>query len=241
MIQLPNMYKCALQNLEIHYYIYVAKMSNLHVITFSIAFSLTFSLCLATLDEDGLDEIKLIKSRLWNSKMPQRRKSPFLKVPKILKKASVDGSFVDINYDETAKRGYAPLREHVIRLNILSQSYHLNQRGNKWYKNEALKNNIVRGYEYLAYVAPDNKDRNWWAHKIGLPLDLYPGMVLMEDQLSRDLESALLNRYWVKGRVWYEKDKNGSNAGSNFAYRAYLGLFYFNIQNMHVSHVIILR
>ena len=163
-----------------------------------------------------------IKSRLWGSKIPTDGQDAYKRVSSILELMSSNGAFEDIDYGNSLSTGSKPFTDHCKRLNILGQSYHINETENEWYHSPALKDRIQLGYDYITYSAPTNEDTNWYGHQIGLPLRMYTGLVLMERELPRSLVTDTLRRYWVETQVWDVEDTRGTNGGSNFAYRAYL-------------------
>ena len=164
-----------------------------------------------------------IKHRLWVSKIPIDGKATYAQVPSIIELMNDNGSFEDLDYENSLSSGSSVFFTHSKRLNILSQSYHINDTKNEWFHSSLLRSKVELGYDYITYKAPPNDDQNWWGHQIGVPLNMYTGLVLMERGLSKTLLIDTLRRYWLETKVWDVGDTGGANGGSNFAYRAYLG------------------
>jgi chondroitin AC lyase len=96
---------------------------------------------------------------------------------------AVDGSWSDINYDDTPDGGWSPWA-HTQRLIVMAKAYQTP--GQPYYKNAALRAQINAALAYTRsfYGANEIPTGNWWFWTIGIPLDLGPTLVLMRDEMD---------------------------------------------------------
>lgn len=103
-----------------------------------------------------------------------------------------NGSFSDIDYDDTQMTNWTPI-QHIERLSDFVYAY-TNEK-NKYYQNEDLYQKIVKGLEYWYDV--DSESDNWWHNQISEPQKL--GVLLIQmrigkKQIPQELETKILKR-----------------------------------------------
>ncbi|HET7437174.1 MAG TPA: polysaccharide lyase family 8 super-sandwich domain-containing protein [Thermoanaerobaculia bacterium] len=105
-----------------------------------------------------------------------------------------DGSWPDINYDETPSGGWSPWA-HTQRLMIMAKAYRTP--GQSLYRDAQLRAQINAALVYTKTFYGANKLPlgNWWFWTIGIPIDLGPTLVLMRDDIDattyNDLVAAI--------------------------------------------------
>jgi len=102
-----------------------------------------------------------------------------------------DGSWSDINYKEIPTGTWGPW-DHVRRLTQMVRAYRTP--GQLLYRDPRLRTDIESALRFVPMFYPANSERpgNWWFWVIGIPLDLGPALVLMEDDISRPVRDACL-------------------------------------------------
>ncbi|CAH1787128.1 unnamed protein product [Owenia fusiformis] len=137
---------------------------------------------------------------------------------------NADGSFNDINYGDKSGR-----IKHGERLSKLIQAYYLNipvdYKYNYFYQNSTTWQWIAKSWEFVAYVAPDVTDWNWWTAQIGTPRSFWQGLFLSRGKISDTLYDDMIKRYWTNAKVWDVSTIDGKMSASNLANRGFLGLF----------------
>ncbi|EDY94990.1 polysaccharide lyase family 8, super-sandwich domain protein [Phocaeicola plebeius DSM 17135] len=108
-----------------------------------------------------------------------------------------NGSFSDIDYDDTQMTNWTPIK-HIERLSDFGYAY-TNEK-NKYYQNEDLYQKIVKGLEYWYDV--DSESDNWWHNQISEPQKL--GVLLIQmrigkKQIPQELETKILKRIQETG------------------------------------------
>lgn len=108
-----------------------------------------------------------------------------------------NGSFSDIDYDDTQMTNWTPIK-HVERLSDFVYAYTNNK--NQYYQSDDLYQKIVKGLEYWYDV--DSESDNWWHNQISEPQKL--GLLLIQmrigkKQIPQDLETKILKRIQETG------------------------------------------
>lgn len=138
----------------------------------------------------------------------------------LLAKMNVDGSFSDLSYVANTSAGASGMNTHAARLKTLAQAYQYNNAGNTSYHSATLKQRIVDGWTYFSDTAPGVLSLpNWYDQKIGVPNNTWPGLVLMQSELSSTLMSNLLHKYFDSPLVWDTTDLSEKNGGANLTDR----------------------
>lgn len=120
-----------------------------------------------------------------------------LSIDKELTLFQENGSFSDIDYDDTQMTNWTPIK-HVERLSDFVYAYTNPQ--NSYYQNEELYQKIVKGLEYWYNV--DSESDNWWHNQISEPQKL--GVLLIQmrigkKQVPKELETKILKRIQETG------------------------------------------
>ncbi len=116
-----------------------------------------------------------------------------------------DGTWDDLDYTNR-QRGNWPLRNHLFRIVEMAKAYH--QKGNQYYKNEDLGDNIHLAYNY--WVNKDLVNPNWWYPQIGVPQNIGVIMLLMQDEINAE--------QWQKGMTIMDRVVFGKNTGQNLVW-----------------------
>lgn len=100
-----------------------------------------------------------------------------------------DGSWSDINYREIPAGNWGPW-DHVRRLTQMARAYRTP--GQSLYRDPRLLADIEAALRFVPTFYPVTSDRpgNWWFWVIGIPLDLGPTLVLMQDDISKTVLDA---------------------------------------------------
>ena len=136
-----------------------------------------------------------------------------------------DGSWPDINYNETPAGGWGPWA-HTQRLWLMTRAYHT--QGQSLYHDPRLLTDIDAALAYTKtfYGASVIPTGNWWFWTIGIPIDLGPTLVLMTghanqqvvDDLTTAIHLRILNSPTAKGLV------GPTPTGQNLVWSAYTHL-----------------
>lgn len=102
-----------------------------------------------------------------------------------------DGSWTDIQYDETPDGGWGPW-DHTRRLIFLAKAYRTP--GQAMYRNPTLRAQIDAALAYTKtfYGATVYPAGNWWFWTIGIPIDLGPTLVLMKGDVNPEVHADLV-------------------------------------------------
>ncbi|NOR75404.1 MAG: chondroitin lyase, partial [Draconibacterium sp.] len=148
------------------------KLLSLSFITiFVIAFS---GFCSAQSD------IKKIKDRVVSELMKSEVDDS--RVAKLLETIKEDGTWPGINYDDVSRTGFEH-RNHYGNMNTLARSY--KTKSSKYYKNKDVKNKIELALNN--WVDNDYLSDNWWHNQIGTTNGLVTLMLIIGDELSKEL------------------------------------------------------
>lgn len=101
----------------------------------------------------------------------------------IINKMNEDGSFQDINYTDLSRTAGFPQRNHTYNLVYLAKGY--KSKASSFYKSKKLKKSITNGYKY--WVDNDFVGDNWHNNQISTPTNLVNLMLIMGDELPKDL------------------------------------------------------
>ncbi len=136
-----------------------------------------------------LSEVELLKNRIIPDLVEQEIKLDNKIDPSVSEKIDGyfhsqldDGSWPDINYDDTSRADWSPA-EHLRRLRTMAAAYYL---ADSVKQNKGplirLKNPIRRAIDYWYAVEPTST--NWWWGEIGKQLYLGPVALMFEQHLS---------------------------------------------------------
>jgi chondroitin AC lyase len=131
-------------------------------------------------------DIDLIKSRVVADLMavPVSDKA----VEAILANMNEDGSFRGINYEDLSRTAGYPHRKHTLDLLQLARAY--KTKSSKFYRNKSLKAQLEKSLGYWA--KHDFVGDNWHDSQITTPTDLGELLLVVGDELPKDLVAKLL-------------------------------------------------
>ena len=107
-------------------------------------------------------------------------------VESILSRMRDDGSFGDIDYADLSRTGGFPHRRHTGDLVYLAKAYR--DKKSKFFKHKRLRERIVTSLQH--WVSRDYIGDNWHDNQISTPTNLVNLMLLIGDELPRDLVLA---------------------------------------------------
>ncbi|MDE6429585.1 MAG: chondroitinase, partial [Duncaniella sp.] len=126
------------------------------------------------------------------------------KIDRYLSAMRHDGSWSDINYNDTKRSGWEP-KQHADRVLEMVKLY--KTPGSPRYRSAELGEQIHRALDYWFTAKP--KCLNWWQNEIGIPKTLGPACILMEDELTPaeregiiDVTSAARFKMTGQNKVW---------------------------------------
>lgn len=108
-------------------------------------------------------------------------------VKEYIRTQQTDGSWSDINYQDTMRSQWGPAT-HASRLKSMAATY--KNKNSAFYKNKLLAGKIHQGMKYWSegnFIC-----RNWWYNQIGVPGTLGILYLLMEDEMNqRETDAAI--------------------------------------------------
>ena len=105
------------------------------------------------------------------------------RVKSIIGRMNEDGNFDDINYDDLSRTAGFPQRRHASDLVHLARAYR--SQSSQFFENGELKDAITVGYKF--WVDNDFFGDNWHNNQISTPTSLVELMLLIGDELPKDL------------------------------------------------------
>jgi chondroitin AC lyase len=138
------------------------------------------AICISVPGLAEADDFSVIKGRVVADLM--RRSSSDDRVQSTIDGMKADGRFEGINYADLSRRAGFPQGRHTSRLVTLAIAY--NNETSSFYKSEALKEIITRGYRH--WVDNDYFGENWHNNQITTPSNLVRLMLLIGDELPED-------------------------------------------------------
>ena len=105
------------------------------------------------------------------------------RIEAIMDEMNEDGSFPDINYLDLSRTAGFPQRRHTYNLVELARAYE--KKTSSHYGSKTLKSKIVRALGY--WVEHDFFGNNWHNNQISTPTNLVNLMLIMGDELPRDM------------------------------------------------------
>ena len=127
------------------------------------------------------DDFSVIKKRVVQELMNNPVDDDQARV--ILNKMNEVGSFNDINYEDLSRTAGFPHRRHTSNLVYLAKAY--KSKNSSYFKNKKLKERITISYKY--WVDHDFFGDNWHNNQISTPTNLVNLMLVMGDDLPKDL------------------------------------------------------
>lgn len=127
------------------------------------------------------DDFNIVKDRVIAELMPSSIDEG--QVQTLVSKLREDGSFQGIDYVDLSRTAGFPHRRHTSNLVYMAKAYR--SKTSKFYQSAALKQLIAKGYTY--WVDHDFFGDNWHNNQISTPTNLVDLMLLMGDELPKDL------------------------------------------------------
>ncbi len=131
------------------------------------------------------------------------------KIDAYLSRLLPDGRWEDIDYADTKRSGWEP-KQHADRLLQMAKLY--KTPGSPKYGSRELSRQIHLALGFWLRERP--KCLNWWQNEIGIPKTLGPACILIEDELSPEERSGIIdvlaaarfkmtgqNKVWLSGNV----------------------------------------
>ncbi len=125
-------------------------------------------------------DIEIIKSRVVKSL--QKSEVDDSQVAQILKTFKKNGTWRGINYNDVSRTGFEH-RNHYGNMILLARAY--KNKNSKYYESKKVKKNIELALKN--WVDNDYICDNWWHNQIGTPNGLVTLMLLIGDELPKDL------------------------------------------------------
>ncbi len=137
--------------------------------------------CIVPLVQAKVDDFRIIKDRV----IAELMKSPVDDghVDTLLRQMNEDGSFDGINYEDLSRTAGFHQRNHTSHLVYLAIAY--KSSASRFHRSQKLKEVITRGYKY--WVNNDFVGDNWHNNQISTPTNLVNLMLLIGDELPKDL------------------------------------------------------
>jgi chondroitin AC lyase len=127
------------------------------------------------------DDFEIIKNRVVDELL--KAAVDDAAVGAIMDAMNEDGSFQGINYADLSRTAGFPQRHHTTHLVTLAQAYKI--KSSDYYKSIKVKETIVLGLEF--WVENDFFGDNWHNNQISTPTNLVNLMLLIGDELPKDL------------------------------------------------------
>ncbi len=144
-------------------------------------YKILFFLLLVTNISFGQNDLNIIKERIVEDLM--QTKIDDAKVASILENMSKDGSFKGIDYSDLSRNAGFPHRHHTTNLVYLGKAF--KNKASGYYNNSQVFDQIVKGLKY--WVDHDFVGENWHNNQITTPTNLGELMLILGDQLPKDL------------------------------------------------------
>lgn len=139
------------------------------------------SLILSLLSAQGADsDIEIIKNRITETLM----KPVFddVKIESLINTFKDDGTWQDINYEDVSREGFEN-EVHLANMVLLARAY--KTQSSKYYQSKKVKSVVESALKN--WVEHDYFCENWHPNQIGTPGNLVAVMLLMGDELPKDL------------------------------------------------------
>ncbi len=145
--------------------------------TIAIIFSLAF---IANRGQCATSDIDIIKKRVLQEEM--RPAVDDSKIQQLVTTLREDGTWPGINYEDVSREGF----EHRIHLaNMVAMARAYESKSSKFYHKKSVKNAIELALKN--WVDHDYICDNWWHNQIGTPDNMVSLMLIIGDELPKDL------------------------------------------------------
>ncbi|NND08268.1 MAG: chondroitin lyase [Saprospiraceae bacterium] len=144
-----------------------------------IVIVLGMAVCMQAITQSN--DVEIIRTRVVEELMKTEVNDS--EIQEILDRMTENGSFSDINYLDLSRTAGFPHRRHTYDLVKMARAYQY--KGSSFYQDAALKRRIVDGLTY--WVEHDFFGDNWHNNQISTPTNLVNLMLLIGDELPKDL------------------------------------------------------
>ena len=145
--------------------------------TIAIIFSLAF---IANRGQCATSDIDIIKKRVLQEEM--RPAVDDSRIQQLVTTLREDGTWPGINYEDVSREGF----EHRIHLaNMVAMARAYETKSSKFYHKKSVKNAIELALKN--WVDHDYICDNWWHNQIGTPDNMVSLMLIIGDELPKDL------------------------------------------------------
>lgn len=132
-------------------------------------------------------------------------------IARLIKSLNEDGSWTDINYNDTKRSGWEP-KIHAERILKLTKYYNQQKQVLPLAERSLITNGIHKAMAFWFDRKPVCK--NWWYNQIGIPRTLGPAFLLFEQEMNEQEKQAAIvvmmnakfgmtgqNKVWLAGNV----------------------------------------
>ncbi len=146
-------------------------IQKIFVLTLSIFFCISQSIA---------SDIDVVKKRVVDDEM--QRGVNDSRVEQLVNSLKEDGTWPGINYEDVSNEGFEH-RIHLGNMVYLARAY--KTKSSKFYKSKKVKNTVELALKN--WVDHDYICENWWHNQIGTPMSLVSLMLIIGDDLPKDL------------------------------------------------------
>ena len=147
---------------------------------FIVALSILFLLSGMITAEGNPADVKIIKSSVLKSLMVPHGNDG--EVKRLIDSIREDGTWPDIDYKDVSREGFMHTR-HLDNMVFLARAYKV--KPSRFYRDKKVKNTIELALKH--WVEHDYICENWWNNEIGTPTQLVNLMLIVGDDLSKEL------------------------------------------------------
>jgi chondroitin AC lyase len=140
-----------------------------------LAFLLTFHISQATASDFDVIKKRVI-ANLLGQDVPDKA------VETMVNTIKPDGTWSHIDYEDVSNEGFQH-SEHTANMVTMARAY--KKKGSAFYKSKKVKQAITLAFKH--WVENDYICKNWWHNEVGTPTNLVNLMLLIGDELPKDL------------------------------------------------------
>ncbi|MCE5179983.1 MAG: polysaccharide lyase beta-sandwich domain-containing protein [Porphyromonadaceae bacterium] len=140
-----------------------------------LAFLLTFHISQATASDFDVIKKRVI-ANLLGQDVPDKA------VETMVNTINPDGTWSHIDYEDVSNEGFQH-SEHAANMVTMARAY--KKKGSAFYKSKKVKQAITLAFKH--WVENDYICKNWWHNEVGTPTNLVNLMLLIGDELPKDL------------------------------------------------------
>jgi len=133
-----------------------------------------------SVSQNSTSDIDLIKKRVVSNLIAQNINEKHIE--SIVNTIKPNGTWPDINYEDVSREGFQH-SDHYDNMVAMAVAY--NKKGSQFYKSRKIKNAITSSLRN--WVENDYICDNWWYNEIGTPSSLVNLMLLIGNELPKEL------------------------------------------------------